>query len=557
MTVQWVRRGLLVVAAVVLVFGGLAQYLGWWDRYVETGLGQWAVAEVARRSGGVYQVQLGHLDFRPMAGSMSFDSAIVLTDTVLDRARSAPLPLLSIRAVGCRISKVSVLGLMLGKRFTARAMGCESVFTAVELLARPSDAPQPLRDSVVPRDSVAAGSHPAPRPPLGLRKFQISNIAFPALQFSLRRFGVRGQSSFEIAHARFVGDRVEFDPTETPGTPEAFSSVGLRLEASNLVFNSGALTSLSLGAIDIGLTDSTLSLGHLALGPTVTDEEWRKSQKVRHDRIRFSLDTLAAEGVEYRTLVRTGEVHVRRVTLHGAKVDVLSDKRLPNGPSSVHASPQANAQKAAPPVRIDTIVVDSSEVSYQERIPDRERAGRIYFASLAARISDLHLPSTGPPLAIDASTRLMGEGAMSVHATVPLDAPDFRFALSGRLGPMPAGALNPFLTETLPVKLKNGQIDSIVFTMNTTGGVNATTLTPYYRDLGIDITNPKGNVRGFLKAGLIEVGANKAKVRSRNPDSPTERARTAKVSRRYEATQSVISFLWLSLRDGLLKAVVK
>ena len=110
---------------------------------------------------------------------------------------------------------------------------------------------------------------------------------------------------------------------------------------------------------------------------------------------------------------------------------------------------------------------------------------------------------------------------------------------------------------TQKAKIKDGQIDSVTFAMKATKGTNAITLTPYYRDLGIDITNPKKNVRGFVKAGLIEVGANSLKVRSRNPDSPKDRPRTAKVSRRYEPSQSWISFLWLSLRDGLLKVVVK
>ncbi len=394
-------------------------------------------------------------------------------------------------------------------------------------------------------------------PPLGIEKFQIANLAFENLQFSLRRMKLKGAASFEIAHARLVGQQIQLDVTAVPGSQEAFSSVGLRLEARDLLFKPDSLTALSLEGIDIGLTDSTLSVSRLKLAPTVTDEEWRRHQKVRHDRIRFSLDTLAAVGVAYRRLVRTGEVHMRRLMLRGAQLDVLSDKRLRAGPKKRHASPQANAQQVDPVVRIDTIVVDSSQVSYQERKPDRDRPGRLDFASLAVRINDFHLPSSGAPLTIDVSARLMGEGALSVRATVPLDAPDFRFALTGRLGAMPIGALNRYLAETQPVEIKDGQIDSVIFVMNTTKGTNATTLTPYFRDLGLDITNPKGGVGGFVKAGLIEFGANAFKVRSRNPDSPKDRPRTAKITRRYEPSQSWISFLWLSLRDGLLKVVVK
>src|SRR5262249_50825431 len=337
-------------------------------------------------------------------------------------------------------------------------------------------------------------------PPLGIRKFEISNIAFPTLQFSLRRSRVRGQASFEIAHARFVGDKVEFDPTATPGTPEAFLSVGLRVGGSDILFRPDPLTLYSLGRIDIGLSDSTLSLSKLSLGPSVTDEEWAQHQTTRRDRIRFSLDSLAAAGIQYRTLARTGEVHLRRMLLRGARFNVLSDKRLPAGHKKSHAVPQTVAQKVAPAIRIDTIVVERSQVSYLERKPKRDRPGQLDFADLSGRISNVHLPSSGPPLTAAMTTRLMGAGAMAVRVVVPLDAPDFRFEVSGRIDSMPASALNGFLAETTPVRMKGGQIDSIIFVSKATGGVSKTTLTPYYRDLGIDFVS-QGGVRGFLKAG--------------------------------------------------------
>ena len=554
----WRRRALLIVAGAILLIGGLGTYFQWWDRYVETSLGEWAIAEISERSRGVYTLVLGDLDFRPLFGSLSFDSAVVITDTALNHSLGHPFPTLRARATGCRISKVSVLGLMLFKRFEAGAMGCEVVATAVELApaatltSGPAPAPTPQR----PQPTVDSGPRQILKPPLGIRKFEISNIAFPALQFSIRRVRARGQASFEIARARLVGDKVEFDPTAKPGTPEAFFSVGLRVGGSDLEFKPDPLTVYSLGGIDIGLSDSTLSLRNFALGPSVTDEEWRQHQKSRRDRIRFSLDSLAAAGIQYRTLVRTGEVHIRRVLLRGARFNVLSDKRLPAGPKKPHETPQTVAQRVAPAIRIDTIVVDRSEISYLERKPKRDRPGQLDFADLSGSISNVQVPPSGPPLAINLTTRLMGVGAMAVRVVVPLDAADFRFDLSGRIDSMPASALNGFLAETAPVRLKGGQIDSIVFVTKATGGVSKTTLTPYYRDLGIDFVS-QGGVKGFLKAGLIEFGANTFAVRANNPGAPQEPPRSAQVSRRYEPTQSWLSFLWLGLRDGLLKTVQK
>ena len=123
----------IAIAGVSVVVAGVLFYLAVWDRYIEAGLGRWAVAEVSERSRGVYRLVLGDLDFRPLAGSMSFDSAVVSTDTALNRTLDAPAPLLSARAVSCRLSNVSVVRLMVQKRFEAGAMGCDGVFTAIEL----------------------------------------------------------------------------------------------------------------------------------------------------------------------------------------------------------------------------------------------------------------------------------------------------------------------------------------------------------------------------------------------------------------------------------------
>ena len=418
-----------LIAGCVLLIGGTAVYFNWWDRYVETGLGQWAVAEIAERSGGVYSLQLGDLDFRPVAGSMSFDSAIIVYRYGAGPGARRPPPGVE-RACG-RLPDLE------GQR--AEPDGGESVQRPGHGVRKRTYRDRPRRTPVgrrfvarfpssspsAARDSADSGPRRVLRPPLGIEKFQIANLAFENLQFSLRRMKLKGAASFEIAHARLVGQQIQLDVTAVPGSQEAFSSVGLRLEARHLLFKPDSVTALSLEGIDIGLTDSTLSVSRLKLAPTVTDEEWRRHQKVRHDRIRFSLDTLAAVGVAYRRLVRTGEVHMRRLMLRGALLDVLSDKRLRAGPKKRHASPQANAQQVDPVVRVDTIVVDSSQVSYQERKPDRDRPGRLDFASLAVRINDFHLPSSGAPLTIDVERPFDGGG----RSVGPCDGPTRRTRL--------------------------------------------------------------------------------------------------------------------------------
>ena len=269
----------------------------------------------------------------------------------------------------------------------------------------------------------------------------------------------------------------------------------------------------------------------------------------------FGFDGLIARGVAYRTFVRTGDFNVRTLELNGARLNILSDKRLPPGPKSTHSTPQNAAQRSHPALHVDTLLLRESSIIYAERKAKYDRAGQLTFGQLQASITNLDVPSRGAPLQMDVSARLMNAGLLSARATVPLDAPDFRFKLAGKLGTMPAMVLNDFLENTEPMQLKGGTIDSMTFVINTTGGVSKTTLVPYYHDLAIDFKG--GGVGGFLKAGLIEFAANKFKVRGTNPEEAGKPPRKATTTRTYESSKAWLAYLWLCLRDPMMKTIIK
>lgn len=539
------RIAALTVCVLVL---GVVLYLRWWDKDVGNGLGRWAVGEVSRRTGGTYRLVLAQLDFRPVTGSLSFDSAIVVTDSVANRARAAPLPQLAIRATGCRISGVHTLRLLLFKRFDADHMGCSSVSAAMQLLLVAADSAGPPDTA----DTRAPGERPAA--PLGISHFRIAEVAFPTLVFSLRRPGPRGESTLSLERARLAADLLEYDPMAPLGH-RAGSTKGLRLEASGFLLRPDTVSEFAIGRIDVGLSDSTVRLDSVIYRLRVPDSVWTRAQRTRRDRILFGFDSLVARGLAFRTFIRTGEFNIRALEMNGARLDVLSDKRRPSGPNSRHSIPQDAAQRSHPALRLDTLLIREGTIIYQEQKPKHDSPGRLTFGQVQGSITNIDVPSRGKPLEINVTARLMNAGLLSAHATVPLDAPDFRFQLAGRLGTMPAMVLNDFLQHTEPMQLKGGTIDSMTFFINTERGVSKTTLTPYFHDLAIDFMG--GGVGGFIKAGIIEFAANKFKVRSTNPEEAGKPPRKATTSRTYDPMKTWIAHLWLCLRDPMMKTIMK
>jgi hypothetical protein len=542
------RRLPVLVAAVafVLTFAILA-IRG--SRDLEDHLGDWAVAELARRTDGTYRLTVSDLSIVPLTGSISFDSAAVATDTVRNRRREKPLPTLDWRAHGCRVVGLDLVRMVLLRSFVARELVCDRAVGRVELPSRPREERRPTSDS-----APAAALDKLARP-LGLSSFRIASVSLPALGFTLKRPGRRGVTAVLLERARFEAKDVVFDLTGSPRDRRSLSADQARLWATGLVLRRDTLTRIAIAGVEAGLTDSTLRIAGARHEPSIPENDWVSRVRIRRDRIRFELDSVQARGVAYRAFIADGDIGIRALELQGARVDVLTDKRIPRGRPSRHRSPQQLATSPGLALLLDSVVVTRGSIVYREREPDRERPGHVSFDSVRATILDLHLPSRGRPLRIRGRAQLMSSGPLTVDATVPLNAPDFRYELSGRLQRMPLKVFNRFLAENESFEFDDGWVERITFRQTSRDGQARTTLTPRYRDLSVEPTNDGGGVIGSVGRGVNELIADAFVVRSRNPDEDGENLRTARTVRQYDPAQNWIQFIWFGLRDALKEAV--
>jgi hypothetical protein len=534
------RKPAPLLAILVLLLLAVALGLRLWDQYVEDGLRRWAVEELARATGGTYRLALSNLSFRPLSGSIAFDSVAVATDSTRNRRRSSPLPLLQARAQECRVSGLDLVRLLLRRSLHARVLECRRMAARIALVERSRSDGGATTDTAGVVGSVGRLVRP-----LGLSAVGIARVSFPSLRLRLERpGGRRGGALVLLEHARFEAEGIEYDP-ETASAERAW------LDASGLLLRPDSLIEISADRLKASFTDSTLSLRAVRHEPAIPEAEWRRRVRVRRDRIRFDLDSLEGRGVAYRAFLTDGSIDVRALELRGARLDILTDRRIPRGPSRRRRTPQQVAAQTRSAVRLDSVMVRGGAIVYRERKPETERAGAVSFEQLRGTILDLDLPSQGEPLRIEASARLMGEGLLSARATVPLDAPDFRYEVSGRLGRMPTEAFNRFLAVNEGFQFDDGVVEEITFRQTVRGGRGVTAVTPRYRELSIEPTGDGGGVIGAVTRGVRDFIAGAFVVRSRNPDDEGEDLRTGRTVRRYSPERTWLQFLWFGLRDGL------
>jgi hypothetical protein len=531
----WKPAPLLAIVAVSLLILVLA--VRWWDAYVEDGLGRWAVDELARQSDSTYRLALGDLSFSPLAGSIAFDSAAVTTDSARNRRRALPLPAVQAGARECRVSGLDLVQLAIRRSFSARMLGCRHLVAGIELARGTRGDSAEVAASV--RQLIL---------PLGISSIRIAELSLPSLSLTLKRPGARGGSSVALEHARFEASDLVLDPRTA-------SADRARLEATGLLLLPDTLIEISAARLEADFTDSTLTLAGAEHEPAIPEAEWVRRVRVRRDRIHFTLDSLHGRGVAYRAFLASGAIGIRALELHGSRLDVLTDRRIPKGPPRRHRTPQQVAAQTRSPLRLDTILVVGGTILYRERKPERERAGVVTFEQVRATIRDLDLPSAGEPLRIEASARLMGEGPLAARLSIPLDGSDFRYELSGRLGKMPAKAFNRFLSLNEAFEFDGGWVEEIDIRQTMKAGRARTTITPRYRELSVEPTGEGGGLIGSVTRGAREFLAQAFAVRSSNPDDPGEEPRVARTVRRYDPTSAWLHFLWLSLREGLMEVI--
>jgi hypothetical protein len=544
------RKPASLLAAVALALLAVALAFRWWDRYVEDGLGRRAVDEVARRTGGAWRLVLSDPSFLPLAGSISLDSIVVTTDSVVNLRRAVPLPALEWRAHQCRVSGLDVPRLLLRQSFIARELGCRRVAAVIALVHPDSEERRPASDS-----AGSAARVPDPARPLGLSWFRIAGVSVPQFSLTLTRPGRRGGTSIRMEHARFEAGDLVFAPGADARKSRSLSAERARLMATGLVVRLDTLSEIAVAGLEADLAGSTLRLAGIRHEPPIPEDEWVRRLQARRNRIRFESDSLLARGVAWRAFVATGEIGVRALELKGPRLDVLSDRRLPRGRPKRHLTPQQVAAARGPAFRLDSLVVTRGTIVYRERRPGRDRPGRVSFDAVRGTILNLDLPSRGKPLSVAARARLMNEGLLTVEATVPLDAPDFRYRISGKLGSMPATLFNRFLSENEAYEFADGWVEGITFRQATNGGRAVTMMTPRYYDLSVQPTGEGGGLFGSVKRAVKKFVANAFQVRSRNPGEDGRDLRTVRTARRYDPADGWVHFLWVSLRDGLMEGI--
>lgn len=382
---------------------------------------------------------------------------------------------------------------------------------------------------------------------LEIRDFRIQNLSIkmqktPSSQdpwmllhnFSIRFSGIRLDSSWAQRHPILPSNK-------------------FRGRLDSLRWSNSKLYNTTLGNIWFSSKDSSLSIKDVALNPQLPKEKFSKSVGHEVDRIDWKTNLLQVFGIDFSSLVEDRTFKASNIKASNTKLNIFHDKRPPGGPTKLHTFPHLLFRQLKFPVSVDSITVDSADISYSEHKNLVPEAGTITFQNTNATIKNAYNRSFSDTLSktitMHATSDIMGVGHLDANFSFP-DNSTGTHKVSGSIGPMEIKKINEAVENLGSVHVENGKIHSIKFDMQLGPQKSTGSLKMHYTDLKIKIMKFDG-VSDPEQKKITSFLANNFVIKQNN-EPPL---REGKISFERIKEKSIFNYWWKSLLSGLKSSV--
>lgn len=441
--------------------------------------------------------------------------------------------------------------LVIGRR--GRATFTADRFVAAGLpLLRGGDGPPKIGELTIERPLFyyhpddAGGADPDRDPVLRLGMLRIEQ----GTALAWRRGATDGPSLVLVRDLEVDGNDVSFDGA---GRSTDVRS-GLAWSAGPILrVRADGLTRVSFDSLRASGADSTFMLWGGRFEPTMPDAAFFDHLEVREDRIRAAVSRIETRGLDFDLWPRDGLV-ARSIVFDTIAVDVLTNRRIPSGPSDPWLPAQLISSFEGR-LEIDTIAV-RGRIEYRDLPVDVAEPGLIAFENLEVRVEGISNAPDAGPLVVDARLSVFGAPA-ETRIEIPLDADQFRMSVRGRVGGFDLARLNDLTIPLEGIEIQDGRLEALRYDVVVDGPAAGGTVWAAYRDLDIQMVDRRTG-KGSLMDDLKSFVANTFTLRGENmPASGDEGAKPGAVEYAVDPRDSFFTRVWAPIRSGLMAVAKK
>jgi hypothetical protein len=303
-----------------------------------------------------------------------------------------------------------------------------------------------------------------------------------------------------------------------------------------------------------------LTIDTIRLTPRYSISDFYRKVQQRKDRFNIVFRKVAMSGMDLHRFSRDQKLYVSSFSFHDALVEVYNTNAWPKikSGSKRGKDPHQQLQKVAPDLKIDTLNVRNTLISYSEYNTISRQTGKLTFNRTSGRL--LNVTNDSAALASNhymkayLTSFLMNSGKLDIIFDFNLTDPHGAFTYEGTLGSMDGRQLNRILRPLGMVEVNTAHIDKLKFNAKASERGAFGEMTFYYRDLNVKVLGRDKETGKVKKQGFLSGIANVFILHKDNPDSKGRLTR-AKINYARLPADSFFGVLWKGLFSGIKESV--
>ncbi|MBT28846.1 MAG: hypothetical protein CMO01_04215 [Thalassobius sp.] len=239
------------------------------------------------------------------------------------------------------------------------------------------------------------------------------------------------------------------------------------------------------------------------------------------DWMHFKINRVELENFNFDEFLARDAVVADQFNIDRLDAYVYRDKRPPERFGHRPQMPQQFLRNMQTYVKLDTVNLYNSKLTYEELASDGKAPGQLYFENLNAYAfnitNDTALINNGAAVQLFTNAFLMGEGRIEAAFLIPIGNENNSFTFQGSLEPMDLRAINPMLENVAGLKVNSGMLRRLSFEVQADEEYADGIMRFYYKDLNVALLkrDAKPKKEGKIKS-LLTMFAN-VLVKSKNP----------------------------------------
>lgn len=531
--------------AILILLAGILFSAGYF--YCSKIIKSYLTEEVKKESKGLYQLEIGSLSFNVLSGNLTFKKLSLIPDTAVYRILSskdtmAPL-LVKVNLDKIHIKEFRVMDALMHRRIDVSRI----LFTGTEVTVyRMKNPPKQSEE----KHTKKMTSIPLPK---GLNSIEIGeiiikNAKLDFIDFTHDSIIENSIPSFDILIIHILVDSTHKGKTRLFNADD----IRIRIGACSFPMRNG-MNKLSFGEIGFSTASSELHINDFHLEPLYSKFDYTRKLGFQTDWADVRVSKLALRRINLHSLLFEGKIIVGLVEIDSAFLNDYRDKRIALLPGYTPPMPQEVLRRLKPYLRIDTILLKSGRINYEEqtgKVPGTLFFDKVKF-TFTGLTNDSVLLKAGLVSELKATLYLMGTG--KIETTFRFHLRDLRntFSFSAQMGPFDLVEINPMISKLLAVQVVSGKVNKVIIPLvNANDDFAKGTMQFYYNDLSIDVQDKKHTTWSKIKTSVIGWVVDDLVISNDNP-TKSGMMKTGTIYTPRNKELGFPNYLWRSVFSGL------